>query len=298
MRKISSSIKISPTRILVLLAITSLSLATFAVESALPDGPKRRDYATYSEYAEAYQRHMDMQAARREMLAKAKKDEAAAKAVEASAIAAAKALYEREWEKTEYNIDLLKITLEVRVEGGYCESGVESKISLQGQIGPDSSFVVKRLIERHPACKDEFGNVKVPMLFSFNSGGGLLIDGYSLGQLLRSNNATTIVEGGRYCASSCAVAFLGGKRRIVRDGASIMFHAPYFSGKNEYGKRDVNCDVGEEALTDLKKYYQTLTDSEAGERLFERTMWYCSAEDGWVVTGGGAAELYGIATER
>jgi hypothetical protein len=27
-------------------------------------------------------------------------------------------------------------------------------------------------------------------------------------------------------------------------------------------------------------------------------MWYCSAEDGWVVTGGGAAELYGIATER
>ena len=27
-------------------------------------------------------------------------------------------------------------------------------------------------------------------------------------------------------------------------------------------------------------------------------MWYCSAEDGWVVQGGSAAELFGIATEK
>jgi hypothetical protein len=51
-------------------------------------------------------------------------------------------------------------------------------------------------------------------------------------------------------------------------------------------------------LEELERYYISMTDKEIGERLFERTMWYCSASDGWVITGGAAAELYGIATER
>ena len=78
----------------------------------------------------------------------------------------------------------------------------------------------------------------------------------------------------------------------------IMFHAPYFTGENVYGKRDISCEVGEEALANLNAYYQEMTDAETGDRLFERTMWYCSAEDGWVVKGGSAAELFGIATEK
>lgn len=283
--------KIPLATILFLLVTTTCSQLTFSVEPELPVGPDRGDYTSYLEYAEAYQRHMAMQADRRKMLAKTKRDEAAV-------LAAEKARYALDWEQTEYNIDLLKITAEVRKKGGSCDSGTETKMHLQGQIGPDSSFAVKRLIERHPACRDELGNVKVPMIFSFDSGGGLLVHGYSLGLLLRSNHATTIVESGSYCASSCAIAFLGGAKRIIQDDASIMFHAPYFGGRNEYGKRDINCEVGEDALNDLKNYYMTFTDSEAGDRLFERTMWYCSAEDGWVVTGGGAAELYGIATER
>ena len=41
-----------------------------------------------------------------------------------------------------------------------------------------------------------------------------------------------------------------------------------------------------------------MMSDEVGDRLFERTMWYCSAEDGWVVKGGSAAELSGIATEK
>ena len=88
------------------------------------------------------------------------------------------------------------------------------------------------------------------------------------------------------------------KEIMMRSMGQIMFHAPYFSGKNEYGEKDIDCDVGEESLDELKDYYISMTDKETGERLFERTMWYCSAKDGWVVTGGAAAELYGIATER
>ena len=51
-------------------------------------------------------------------------------------------------------------------------------------------------------------------------------------------------------------------------------------------------------LTELNAYYREMTDAETGNRLFERTMWYCSADDGWVVKGASAAELYGIATEK
>ena len=119
-----------------------------------------------------------------------------------------------------------------------------------------------------------------------------------MGRIFRERDVTTVVESGEACASSCAVAFLGGKKRIVEDDGVIMYHAPYFSGENAYGKRDIDCDVGEEALAELNAYYREMTDAETGDRLFERTMWYCSAEDGWVVTGGSAAELFGIATEK
>lgn len=123
-------------------------------------------------------------------------------------------------------------------------------------------------------------------------------DGYKLGNTLRQQGVTVVVENQKSCASSCAVAFLGGAKRIIEDEGQIMFHAPYFSGRNELGARDIDCDVGEQALAELKNYYISMTDMETGDRLFERTMWYCSANDGWVVTGGAAAELYGIATVR
>ena len=94
------------------------------------------------------------------------------------------------------------------------------------------------------------------------------------------------------------MTFLGGKRRIVRGNATVVFHAPYFKGQNAYGERDISCDVGLEALAELNAYYLEMTDADSGDRLFERTIWYCSADDGWVVKGASAAELSGIATEK
>ena len=67
--------------------------------------------------------------------------------------------------------------------------------------------------------------------------------------------------------SSCAVAFLGARDRLVEDKGQIMFHAPYFSGRNEYGEKDIDCNVGEESLNELMDYYISMTDKETGERL-------------------------------
>ena len=154
------------------------------------------------------------------------------------------------------------------------------------------------LLRRNPPCKDSDEEILVPPIVIMNSRGGLLADGYALGRELRRLNPTVKIADGSQCASSCAVAFLGDARRIVASEASVMFHAPYFPGRNERGMRDVNCDVANQSLETLNAYYREMTSDEVGDRLFERTMWYCSAEDGWVVKGASAAELSGIATEK
>ena len=196
-----------------------------------------------------------------------------------------------------YNIDLLQIRHTYRRDAS-CSSGFINKFELTGVISPDSTFAMTRLLERFPACKTSSGYVMRPSTIALNSGGGLLSDGYALGRELRRLGISATVEPNATCASSCAVAFLGGKRRIVSSSGTVMFHAPYFDGENAYGKRDISCDVGREALAELNAYYREMTDADTGDRLFERTMWYCSASDGWVITGAAAAELYGIATEK
>ena len=196
-----------------------------------------------------------------------------------------------------YNIDLLQI-VHTKRESEACVAGAIHSFQLQGVIGPDSTFAMKRLLERNVPCTAADGSTVTAPIVYLNSGGGLLNDGYALGREFRRLGISVAIGAKKQCASSCAVTFLGGKKRVVADDGQVMFHAPYFVGKNQAGVRDVNCDVGENALAELRAYYQEMTDAETGERLFERTMWYCSAEDGWVVKGGSAAELYGIATEK
>lgn len=208
------------------------------------------------------------------------------------------AVADREWDTEVYNIDMLRVITKTRKTNNLCYRGGVHKITVEGQISPDSSFAMSAILDRLESCTDSTGRKILPITVSLKSGGGLLEDGYLMGRTFRDRNITTAIERGGVCASSCAVAFLGGTQRIVEDEGIVMYHAPYFTGENVYGKRDITCEVGDEALDKLNFYYREMTDTETGDRLFERTMWYCSAEDGWVVKGGAAAELYGIATER
>lgn len=115
------------------------------------------------------------------------------------------------WEKETYNIDLLKIETFVSPAGAStCSSGSEVVIRLDGQIGPDSSFAMSRLLERLPECENESGAVELPPTAVLHSAGGFLKDGYSLGRTLRSYGVKVHVEDQNICASSCAVAFSGG----------------------------------------------------------------------------------------
>ncbi|MDO8864128.1 hypothetical protein Q6D67_20790 [Haliea sp. E1-2-M8] len=206
--------------------------------------------------------------------------------------------FEQIFPETEvYNIDTLRVTTE-KMKTDICASGAIHKIILEGTISPDSSFAMGKLLQRSPHCRNSRGQVIVATTVQLKSGGGYLVDGYKLGRSLRESGATTLIENQTGCASSCAVAFLGGKKRVVEDAGSVMFHAPYFSGKNSYGEKVIDCDIPEPDLQILNDYYSEMVGKEAGDRLYDRTMWYCSAEDGWVVSGGSAAELFDIATEK
>lgn len=201
------------------------------------------------------------------------------------------------WDKKEYDIDGLKITKATSKYDSSCVSGKRHKITLKGAIGPDSSFAMDRLLAESQPCAKRGGLAISPIEVTLESGGGYLEDGYKLGKVFRDRGVKTIISDNKMCASSCAVAFLGGKKRYVAAKGSILFHAPYLKQMQLEGKERITCDLPKDELQALNDYYSSMTSVEVGDRLFERTMWYCSADNGWTVTGGNAAKLYGIATE-
>ena len=197
-----------------------------------------------------------------------------------------------------YYIDDLVIETSSNTYSSSCISGAKHSILVTGSIGPDSTFAVGKLIDQREPCTDVSGEVISPIEVTLESGGGYLEDGYKLGKVFRDRGVTTIIPDDKMCASSCAVAFLGGKKRLVAHKGSILFHAPYLKQMQLEGKQWITCDLPKEELQALNDYYSSMTSVEVGDRLYERTMWYCSAENGWTIKGAAAAELYGIATEK
>ena len=194
-----------------------------------------------------------------------------------------------------YYID--DLVIKTSSDNSNCASGSKHSILVTGSIGPDSTFAVGKLIDQRKPCRDASGSVISPIEVILESGGGHLEDGYKLGDVFRAKGVTTIIPDSKMCASSCAVAFLGGKKRIVADTGSILFHAPYFKQMQLGGKERITCDLPKEELRSLNDYYNSMTSVEVGDRLYERTMWYCSATNGWTLKGGAANKLYGVATD-
>lgn len=59
----------------------------------------------------------------------------------------------------------------------------------------------------------------------FNSPGGNLLAGLTIGETIRKRGYTTLVGDGSTCASSCAIAWLGGSKRYLASGGRLGFHA-------------------------------------------------------------------------
>jgi hypothetical protein len=61
----------------------------------------------------------------------------------------------------------------------------------------------------------------------FSSKGGSLLAGIRIGSLIRTKKFNTLVPDGAQCASACALAWLGGTRRLIGEYASVGFHTAY-----------------------------------------------------------------------
>jgi hypothetical protein len=170
-----------------------------------------------------------------------------------------------------------------------CVSGYSDHLEIEGTIGPDSTAAVERLLPELAKCVNSEGTTYSNKVY-LSSGGGLLADGYAMGRLFKEYQMQTKVTGKQSCASSCAIAFLGGKFRTMEFDAELLFHAPYLSSGIA-----IDCaDYGQ--VDELKKYYQATLGSKDGEYLLDRTMSYCSNSSGWTLNADGA-KLFGITTD-
>jgi hypothetical protein len=78
------------------------------------------------------------------------------------------------------------------------------------------------------ADKDEFLRKIAPLqsaIVSFSSDGGSLLAGLQIGETIRLKNFSTLVPDQARCASSCALAWLGGTTRFMGSRAQVGFHA-------------------------------------------------------------------------
>jgi hypothetical protein len=178
----------------------------------------------------------------------------------------------------------------VRMKDEDCKSGFKEHLELSGPIGPDSSEVVARIFEKIERCQNVTGNGWIVPVVYLNSNGGLLKDGYRLGQTFRKYSAQTYITNKQFCASSCAIAFLGGLYRTMEGDGKLAFHSPYVRNGSS-----ISCPSKEEAK-DLKDYYASFLEPKNSQFLFDRTMAFCSRSQGWEINAD-AAKLFGITTK-
>src|SRR5215467_497071 len=70
---------------------------------------------------------------------------------------------------------------------------------------------------------------------SFRSDGGSVAAGIQIGEIIRLKGFTTSVSRDARCASACALAWLGGTRRLMSAESKIGFHAAYTPDGRETG---------------------------------------------------------------
>jgi ATP-dependent protease ClpP protease subunit len=167
-----------------------------------------------------------------------------------------------------------------------CVKGEARFIELDGPINKDTSFILEKILSSFQHCELDNGAV-FPGYVYMNSNGGTLSDGFLIGRTLRKHDAFTALQVSQRCASACAVAFLGGTNRSMHRDARLIFHSPYIK-INEYGVDKIKCADRRDA-NDLLKYYKEMLPSNAADKLFERTMDYCSQEAGWTLDAGAAS---------
>ena len=126
-----------------------------------------------------------------------------------------------------------------RTDQAACRSYEPSPIHLEftGEVTGSAVNHVAQALENvlatEPACSRAGTTTRIgkgirrQIRVFLESPGGFMHAGIAIGRLFRQYRVQTIVVNNALCASSCAIAFLGGSKRSVQRGGIVMFHAPY-----------------------------------------------------------------------
>jgi len=157
-----------------------------------------------------------------------------------------------------------------------CASGNIDYIEFDGAINKDSIEVFQTVLLEAQGCKNKQGIALYPFVY-LNSSVGDFKDGYVLGELFRKHNIQTIVTQGQICRGACAVAFLGGKGKAVKETGSVVFAASKGKG---FG---IDCERANEQVT-LRAYIQKMLNPVAADRFYFNLLNYCNQTDGWTLS--------------
>lgn len=105
---------------------------------------------------------------------------------------------------------------------GTVDSNGTGLINLVGEIVPGDSAKVEVYARQ----------MKQGVIF-LDSPGGSLNEGLELGRTFRRNGIITVVLEKGACTSACALAWLGGVKRLLGSTASLGFHAAYVSSGSQ-----------------------------------------------------------------
>jgi TPR repeat protein/ATP-dependent protease ClpP protease subunit len=189
---------------------------------------------------------------------------------------------------SDIKVNKLRIKLVTNYLDNTCKSGQSEHIELIGEINDDSSYIVDKLLSNLIVC-EPIGVMedKRPIVY-LNSQGGLLKDGYLLGDIFNKYGAHVIVPDGVSCASSCAISFLGGIKKTMFRTGRLIFHAPY-----NLSPTGVEQCYSKSQSKELMSYFQGKIGAKSGKILFQRTMGFCGSNSGWVINSD-TAKVYNL----
>jgi hypothetical protein len=101
------------------------------------------------------------------------------------------------------------------------------KVTIEGEIIPrdySKFFNVVRYVE-----KEEHGIVSS---IHFNSPGGLIYEGLSIGRFIKKRKFMTIIESDHHCEPICFFMFMYGDRKLIGRNAKLGIHGASQNGKN------------------------------------------------------------------
>ena len=170
-----------------------------------------------------------------------------------------------------------------------CNYEYHDSIELDGPINDDTIFALEKIISNAERCVLQNGNAgRMRTTVYLSSPGGQYSTGVKIGQMFKKLEVNTITIGKQVCASSCALAFLGGIDRRMTGPSILLFHSPYIKA----GDKQIYC-MNKNVAQSLNSYFQEMIGNEPGKRLFARTMSFCSSTDGWTINSD-AANLYEV----